>query len=111
MPGGAVSDRYRNAGDTKTRASIRRTASSCGNSSLRKRPYKSRNWLFSAYRKRPAISPVSEIHHRLDVSRFRIYEPLPERGGPVENRLAKRLELGRIGILRGVLPELFEYID
>ena len=43
--------------------------------------------------------------------RLGVDELLPKRRGPLVDRLAQRLEDLRVGVLRGVLPELLEGID
>ena len=65
---------------------------------------------FSALGKRPAVGPLGELQHGVELARLAFDQALPERGGRVEIGWRSGSNL-RVGVLRGVLPELLEGID
>ena len=72
---------------------------------------KAAQFLLLRFGERTAIGAISEFQDRVEVPGLRVDEALAERSGPLEDRLAHRLENLRVGVLRRVLPELLEGVD
>ena len=91
---------------TRTRASVKRNASSCGSLLLAQPAIKRAQLLRFRVGQRSAVGARGEVEQGVELLRLGVDQRLAERGRPVVDRLAQRLEDLGVGVLRGVFHQL-----